>query len=53
MKVDGRGRLLLPVWLRRAVGFSASLLVGTRHEDRFVVVTTTGVLDAMGDLLAR
>jgi len=40
------------VWLRRSVGSSGSLLVGTRPDDRLVVVTPAGPLDGMGDLLA-
>jgi bifunctional DNA-binding transcriptional regulator/antitoxin component of YhaV-PrlF toxin-antitoxin module len=49
MTVDGRGRLYLPVWLRRHAGF----LVGTNHDaDVVSVVVVPAVLfDAIGDRL--
>jgi bifunctional DNA-binding transcriptional regulator/antitoxin component of YhaV-PrlF toxin-antitoxin module len=50
--VDRRGRLRLPVWLRRAAAGSGSLLVGTRHARPMVVIASTGVLDGLGDTLA-
>lgn len=48
LAVDGRGRLYLPVWLRR----TDALLVGTRADRQLVVVAPVGVLDGIGDLLA-
>ena len=49
MTVDGRGRLYLPVWLRRHSGF----LIGTHTvpEDPAVVIVPASVFDAMGDQL--
>ena len=49
MTVDARGRLYLPVWLRRHAGF----LVGTNHDaDVVSVVVVPAVLfDAIGDRL--
>lgn len=52
MTVDGRGRLYLPVWLRRHPGF----LIGTHKalDDRAVVIVPASVFDAMGvQLLER
>ena len=49
---DRRGRLRLPVWLRRAAAGSGSLLVGTRLGRPMVVIASTGVLDGLGDALA-
>lgn len=49
MTVDGRGRLYLPVWLRRHPGF----LVGTHTapDDPAVVIVPASVFDAVGDQL--
>ena len=49
MTVDRRGRLYLPVWLRRHPGF----LIGTHSapDDRAVVIVPASVFDAMGDQL--
>lgn len=47
LAVDGRGRLYLPVWLRRP----DALLVGTRIDRPLVVIAPVGVLDGIGDLL--
>jgi hypothetical protein len=51
MTVDGRGRMYLPVWLRRQPGF----LIGTNTTpDVAVVVVPAALFDAIGDqLLAR
>lgn len=46
-RVDGRGRLYLPVWLRR----TDAVLVGTREDRPLVVIAAVGVLDGIGDLL--
>lgn len=32
VRIDGRGRLVVPYWLRDAAGPAASLFVGTRRE---------------------
>jgi len=47
--VDGRGRIYLPVWLRRHPGF----LVGTHTtpDDAAVVVVPAFLFDAVGDQL--
>lgn len=49
MTVDGRGRIYLPMWLRRHPGF----LVGTHTapEDPAVVIVPAALFDAMGDQL--
>ncbi|MGH9156333.1 MAG: hypothetical protein ACRD1K_10985 [Acidimicrobiales bacterium] len=49
MTVDGRGRLYLPVWLRRHLGF----LIGTHilPADPAVVIVPAAVFDAVGDQL--
>ena len=49
MTVDGRGRIYLPVWLRRHPGF----LIGTHHDpdDVAVVVVPAALFDAVGDRL--
>lgn len=49
MTVDGRGRIYLPVWLRRHPVF----LVGTHTEadDLAVVVVPAVLFDAIGDRL--
>jgi bifunctional DNA-binding transcriptional regulator/antitoxin component of YhaV-PrlF toxin-antitoxin module len=53
MAVDGRGRLVVPVWLRQAVDPSASVLVGVRAAVApIVVVAPTRVLDRLGEILA-
>jgi len=52
MTVDGRGRIYVPVWLRRHPGF----LVGTHHHDDEVagVVVPAGLFDSIGrQLLER
>lgn len=52
MTVDGRGRIYLPVWLRRHPGF----LIGTyaATAERAVVVVPAVLFDAVGDqFLAR
>ncbi len=48
-RVDARGRLRIPVWLRR--DDPATLLVGTDPTNSVVVVANTRVLDAVGDSL--
>ena len=49
MTVDVRGRIYLPVWLRRHPGF----LVGTHVEGKAaaVVVVPAALFDAIGDRL--
>lgn len=49
MAVDGRGRIYLPMWLRRHPGF----LIGTctMPDDAAVVVLPASLFDAMGDQL--
>ena len=50
MTVDRRGRIYLPVWLRRYPSF----LIGIRTVgDPVVVVVPASVLDAMGDQIAE
>lgn len=48
--VDGRGRLLVPAWLR--TGTLAAVVVGTRLDPVLVVIAPTRALDTLGDLLA-
>lgn len=47
--VDGRGRVYLPVWLRR----HASFLIGTHHDadDPALVVVPAMLFDTVGDRL--
>ena len=49
MTVDSRGRIYLPVWLRRHPGF----LIGTHTlpADPAVVIVPAALFDAMGDQL--
>lgn len=48
MTIDGRGRIYLPVWMRRHPG----LLIGTHAPDEpAVVIVPASVFDAMGDQL--
>jgi hypothetical protein len=50
VRVDGRGRLALPAWLRRMCEPTGSVLVAARHpESSVVVVASTGVLDSFVD----
>ena len=51
MTIDGRGRVYLPVWLRRHPGF----LIGTRTgpDDPTVVVVPASLLDAIGEQLVE
>lgn len=50
MTVDGRGRIYLPVWLRRHPGF----LIGTHAdpEASVVVIVPASLFDAIGDQLS-
>jgi DNA-binding transcriptional regulator/RsmH inhibitor MraZ len=48
--VDGRGRLVVPMWLRRAA-VTGELLVGTHRDPDLVVVVPAAVLDESGDRL--
>ncbi|MBI1843825.1 MAG: hypothetical protein HYR89_04345 [Actinobacteria bacterium] len=53
LAVDGRGRLFLSAWLRRATVSSGSVLVAFRCVGQpMVVLAATGVLDAMVDGVA-
>ncbi len=48
LTVDGRGRIYLPMWLRRHPGF----LIGTHQDaDVAVVVVPAALFDAIGDRL--
>jgi len=49
MAIDGRGRLYVPVWLRRSP--LPCLLVGTHAAASVVVVAPASVLDGLGDQL--
>jgi bifunctional DNA-binding transcriptional regulator/antitoxin component of YhaV-PrlF toxin-antitoxin module len=52
--LDGRGRLLLPVWLRRVAAPAGSVLVAARRPDApVVVIAPVGALDALVDALCR
>ena len=48
--VDSRGRLTIPVWLRR--GADRSLVIGVDHTAPIVVIAPVAVLDGVGNLLA-
>lgn len=50
MSVEGRGRLVVPAWLRR--GSASPMVVGTRSAPPMVVVAPTSVLDGLGDILS-
>jgi hypothetical protein len=52
VRVDGRGRLRLRVWLRGAGTASGALLVGARGDAPLVVVAAAPVLDGLCDVLA-
>ena len=48
MTIDGRGRIYLPVWMRRHPG----LLIGARAPDEpAVVMVPAAVVDAIADEL--
>jgi len=47
--VDARGRLAVPVWLRRPP--PAPVVVGTQQDTAVVVIAPTTVLEGLGDLL--
>lgn len=49
LAIDGRGRLYVPVWLRRTQ--VSCLLVGTHAAASVVVVAPVSVLDGLGDQL--
>ena len=49
LAIDGRGRLYVPVWLRRSP--LPCLLVGTHAAASVVVVAPASVLDGLGDQL--
>jgi hypothetical protein len=50
VRVDGRGRMALPAWLRRMSEPTGSVLVAARHpEPSVVVLAPTGVLDSLID----
>jgi DNA-binding transcriptional regulator/RsmH inhibitor MraZ len=47
MRVDGRGRVTLPAWLRQAGEYGSPVLVAARRPDaRVVLVTPAALLDA-------
>jgi len=48
LRVDGNGRLTLPVWLRDR----GPLVIGTHCDSGVTVIAPTAVLDAVGNLLA-
>lgn len=48
--VDGRGRLLIPAWLR--TGTASEVVVGTRNDSSLVVIAPTTTLDTLGDVLS-
>lgn len=49
LRVDGAGRLTLPMWLRDR----GPLAIGTNQAAGVVVIAPTAVLDPVGELLAR
>lgn len=49
LTIDGRGRLYVPAWMRR--GDETSMIVGTRHADRVVVLAAATVFDRVGEVL--
>jgi len=49
LRVDGAGRVTLPMWLRDR----GPLAIGTNAPAGVVVIAPTAVLDPVGDLLAR
>jgi hypothetical protein len=49
--MDGRGRVVVPMWLRRASAEAGVLLVGACVDPAVVVVVPVAVLDRIGDLL--
>lgn len=52
-RIDRRGRVTLPVWLRRLVGPDGAVLISASVPDAAtVVVTRAAVLDAVVDGLA-
>jgi hypothetical protein len=52
-RLDERGRLVLPVWLRALVAVTGTVLVAARQpEPSLVVITPTSVLDALVDDVA-
>jgi hypothetical protein len=48
LRIDGHGRLTLPVWLRDR----GPLAIGSNRAASVVVIAPTAVLDPVGDLLA-
>lgn len=54
LRVDSRGRLPLPVWLRRQAEPAGAVLLAVRQpEGALVVVTPAGALDAVADSVVR
>ena len=49
--VDGRGRVSLPVWWRRACAGGAVAVAARAGEDPLVVLAPTRVLDGLADVL--
>jgi bifunctional DNA-binding transcriptional regulator/antitoxin component of YhaV-PrlF toxin-antitoxin module len=53
VRIDRRGRLSIPAWLRQATQSSGSVLVAARSEATpTVVVAATGILDDLMDHVA-
>jgi DNA-binding transcriptional regulator/RsmH inhibitor MraZ len=50
-RVDARGRLLVPVWLRQASAPTGELLVGTHADPSLVIISPVRILDDLGDVL--
>ncbi len=54
VRIGGRGRLMVPCWLRDAAGSAASLLIGTRTEpddEPVVLLAPTRLLAGFADAL--
>lgn len=53
VRLDGRGRLMLPAWLRRLTDSSRAVLVAARWPDvSLVVISPVSALDALADTAA-
>ena len=49
LMIDRRGRLYVPAWVRR--GDVTSMIVGTHHVERVVVLATATAFDPIGEAL--